>query len=400
MKKWSGQKNRLHKKLSFFLGIFILIMAVGCQQTSEKETTPTPSIEIEQEENKTSKEVGQDKNQEVQQVARIHFIDTGNSDAILIEQGEHAALIDGGDNNDEALVVAYIQQLGIERLDYVFATHPDADHIGGLDAVLEALEVDHVFVGNGQAESKTYSDFIEAITAQGLSPSVPLLHSSFPLGEASLTIVSVAHEKDVNNCSLVILYTYGNTKVIFMGDADQSIEKTIDVDLVGDVDLIKVGHHGSKTSSNKAFIESIHPEYAVITCGEGNKYNHPDQETLETLSTLGLPIYRTDEIGDIVFEVTPQSIKPLQEVPKVEKAQTSKVENSQSAITQKTEEVKQEEEAVEAFKEIQAPSKTIVYYTENGKRYHCNKDCSNMKSPIEGTIDEVGGRTPCQKCYG
>lgn len=244
------------------------------------------------------------------EVARIHFIDTGNSDAILIEQNGHAALIDGGDNNDERLIVDYIENLGISYLDYVFATHPDADHVGGLDAVIENFDIGNVFIGNGKVTTKTYRDFVNIMISKGVSPSVPLLGEKFPLGDATLKIVSVANEKDVNNCSLVILYTYGNSKILLMGDADQSIEQKIDLASVGTVDLIKVGHHGSRTASNKAFIKAIDPTYAVITCGKDNKYGHPHKETLDTLNQQGIEIYRTDEMGDIIFDITKQSIIP------------------------------------------------------------------------------------------
>lgn len=247
-------------------------------------------------------------------VARIHFIDTGNSDAILIEQNGHAALIDGGDNNDETLIVEYIENLGIYDLDYVFATHPDADHVGGLDAVVANFNIGNVFIGNGEATTKTYKDFVNTMINRGVSPSVPLLGESFPLGDATLKIVSVANEKDVNNCSLVILYTYGQSKILLMGDADQSIEKKIDVDAIGTVDLIKVGHHGSRTSTNPTFIQAIDPTYAVITCGKDNKYGHPHKETLNTLTQQGIEIYRTDEMGDIIFEITKRDITPVYDI--------------------------------------------------------------------------------------
>lgn len=383
MKRKIPLKNKIHSKFIVLIWTLILVlgMSVGCGQNNEANNLPTPSEDL------------QDSLQSKEASARIHFIDTGNSDAILIEQNDHAALIDGGENDDEDLVVNYINDLGIERLDYVFATHPDADHIGGLDAVLTEIEVGQVFVGNGKAETKTYTDFIEAIMDKGLTSSVPMLNSTFSLGNATLKVVSVANEKDVNNCSLVVLYTYGETKAIFMGDVDQSIEQHIDVNAVGDVDLIKVGHHGSKTSSDEAFIKVISPEYAVITCGTGNKYNHPDQETLDVLNRLGISIYRTDKMGDIIFEVSNHSIYPSQEAPINKGKKSFAQKNASKEIPQEKKEV------VEAFKSMEESVSDVVYYTQNGKRYHSDKNCSNMKNPIEATVDDVGNRTPCQKCY-
>ncbi|MGL5752610.1 MAG: MBL fold metallo-hydrolase, partial [Paraclostridium sp.] len=114
---------------------------------------------------------------EVSQTSEIHFIDTGNSDAILIKQGDKSALIDAGDNDDENRVVNYLKKQGIKELEYIFATHPHADHIGGLDAVVDNIKVKQVYVSNGDADTKTYRDFIESMANKGLNPSVPLINS-------------------------------------------------------------------------------------------------------------------------------------------------------------------------------------------------------------------------------
>lgn len=343
------------------LYLWITALTVGCTQQA---TYPNQNSVSQGAQQVTSAEV------------RMHFIDTGNSDAILIQQGEVAALIDGGDNDDETLVVDYLKSQGVQKLEYVIATHPDADHIGGLDAVVTQLEVNQVLVGNGKATTKTYTDFIEAMMDKGLSPSVPLLYSEFPLGEAVLKIVSVANEKDPNNCSLVVLYTYGKHKVLFMGDADQSIEKTLDVNQIGQVDLIKVGHHGSKTSSNKEFLKAVHPKYAVITCGAGNKYGHPNQETLETLQALQITTYRTDEMGDIVFHLNEERL-----VPPMNEGENQNI--SKDSVQQIEQEINQ----------------TVVYFTAQGTKYHLDPSCSNMKNAIEGTLETVGEREACKKCF-
>lgn len=367
------------------LYLFIATLTVGCNN------------EVSQ--NKNNIEQSQ---KETSHVATIHFIDTGNSDAILIQQGEVAALIDGGDNDDEVLVADYLKAQGITRLEYVIATHPDADHIGGLDAVISQLEVGKVLVGNGKATTKTYTDFIEAIMDKGLSPSVPLLHSEFPLGEATLKIVSVANEKDPNNCSLVILYTYGNNKVLFMGDADQSIEESLDIKEIGDVDLIKVGHHGSKTSSSFDFMKAINPEYAVITCGTPNKYGHPNRETIETLEKLNIAIYRTDERGDIVFNLTREELV-LAEGTAVETG-NNEVEQAEGEISEKESSQGIKEQGIDErthsiSNEVILTEGTKLYFTAAGTKYHLKPDCSGMKEPIQGNIKEIGDRTPCKKCF-
>ena len=377
------KKKFIWPVLGFYL--FIATLMVGCNNDVNQNRN-----NIEQNQEQTNHD------------ATLHFIDTGNSDAILIQQGEVAALIDGGDNDDEALVADYIKAQGITRLEYVIATHPDADHIGGLDAVISQLEVGKVLVGNGKATTKTYTDFIEAIMDKGLSPSVPLLYSEFPLGEATLKIVSVANEKEPNNCSLVILYTYGQNKVLFMGDADQSIEKSLDIKQIGDVDLIKVGHHGSKTSSNFDFMKAISPEYAVITCGTSNKYGHPNKETIETLEKLNIAIYRTDERGDIVFNLTDEEMvlaegKGVEIGTDVGKQAEEKVSEQVSAEEAKEQTIDEVTPSISS--EITLTEDTKLYFTVTGKKYHLKPDCSGMKEPIEGTIKDIGDRTPCKKCF-
>ena len=233
--------------------------------------------------------------------AQLHFIDTGNSDAILIRQGGEAALIDGGDNDDEERVVNYLKDIGVTELKYVIATHFDADHIGGLDAVIDSIPVETVYVSNGDANTKTYRDFIESMTNKNLYPSVPLLGAEFHLGTSKFKVLSAANLKDPNNNSIVLEYINGNDKVLLMGDAGQEIERIINVE---DVDLIKIGHHGSKTSTSLSFIKKANPEYAVITVGKNNRYNHPNKETMETLKSQDIEVHRSDECGNILFKST------------------------------------------------------------------------------------------------
>ena len=188
--------------------------------------------------------------------AEIHFIDTGNSDAILIIKDNKAALIDGGDNDDEALVSSYIKKQGISELEYVFATHPHADHIGGLDRVAKEIKINNLYVSNGEADTKSYRDFINEAANKGLYPSVPLLGSKFDLAGSTFKVLSVANTNDPNNNSIVLLYTNGNDKILLMGDAEKEIEQKLNI---RDVDLLKVGHHGSHSSSSKPFIDKINP---------------------------------------------------------------------------------------------------------------------------------------------
>ncbi|MDF2612824.1 MAG: fold hydrolase [Clostridia bacterium] len=315
--------------------------------------------------------------QEAGMTSEIHFIDTGNSDAILIIQGENAALIDGGDNDDEHLISDYIKGQGIKELQYLFATHPDADHIGGLDGVINTINVKQVYIGNGQAETKTYRDFVEALMEHKITPSVPLVNSDFVMGSGSFKVLSAAHAKDVNNTSLVLLYTNGKDRVLFMGDAGDEIEQTLDC---GKVDLIKIGHHGSSSSSEKDFLMRSRPQYAVITVGKDNKYGHPHKETMQVLSQLDIPVYRTDESGNIVFISTGNGISTNGDADSYNTGGSDDLETS------------------DKIPDTSSKGKK-VFFTTNSKKYHKISSCSGMKKPIEGTILQAGNRTACDKCY-
>lgn len=338
--------------------------------------------------------------------AEIHFIDTGNSDAILIKEGNKAALIDGGDNDDETTVVSYLRNQGITELEYLFATHPDADHIGGLDAVVDSIAVKHVYVSNGDADTKTYADFIISMSNKNLSPSVPLLNSEFVLGTSKFKVLSVANTKDVNENSLVLEYTNGNDKALFMGDAGREIEESINVE---DVDLIKVGHHGSKTSSDPSFIKEVSPKYAVITVGENNKYGHPHKETMDTLKSNGIEVHRNDECGNIVFISTGNGLKvdcTKGSYSAGDKKQESSTSSKNSSSTSSNVTSKPQQSTTNTSENTTSTSQSkdngkTVYWTPNGKSYHTTKSCSTLsRSKVinSGTISQSGKNDPCDRC--
>lgn len=295
--------------IALFLGlIFLFVGAIGKSSTPKIENSTSQVKGII--DTQTSKEGKEDKAntensiEEASNVvdskeAELHFINTGNSDSILIIQDKKAALIDAGDNDDEQRVVSYIKKQGITELEYVFATHPHADHIGGLDAVVDNIKINNMFVSNGDPDTDTYRDFITSMSNKGVNPSVPLLNSKFKLGASTFKVLSVANKNDPNNDSIVLQYTNGNDKVLLMGDAESEIENSIKV---GEVNLLKIGHHGSHSSSTKSFIDKVNPKYAVILVGKDNKYGHPHVETMELLKHKGVEVHRSDECGDIVFK--------------------------------------------------------------------------------------------------
>ena len=231
---------------------------------------------------------------------KIHFIDTGNSDAILIES-EKTVLIDGAENDDEKILPEYIKSLGIDTLDYVIATHVHADHIGALDSVIDSFKIGQLFASNGKSTTKTYTDYIEAAARKGIYPSVPLEGTSYAIGHgAYIQFFNTKGGEDTNNESLVTLLVNGSDKALFTGDIEKVAENRILKD-IPQVDLLKVAHHGSSTSSSDAFLDKVNPKYAVITCGAGNSYGHPHKETLNSLNSRNIEIYRTDKDGTVTF---------------------------------------------------------------------------------------------------
>lgn len=327
----------------------------------------------------------------------IHFINTGNSDSILIIQGAKAALIDAGDNDDESRVVNYLKNQGVNELEYVFATHPHADHIGGLDAVVNSIPVKNMFVSNGDADTKTYSDFINAMSNKGVSPSVPLLNSEFKLGTATLTVLSVANANDPNNNSIVLEFVNGNDKALFMGDAEKEIESNLNP---GDVDLIKVGHHGSHSSSTPEFLNRVTPEYAVITCGKGNQYGHPHKETMDTLKDMNIEVHRSDECGDIVFKSTGNGFTV--DCKKGSYEPGTEQQNTNTGKTTVTPIVTPKPKPQPVIEPEVETSSEVVYWTPKGKSYHTTRSCSTLsrsKTILSGTQAESGKSDPCDRCH-
>ena len=232
----------------------------------------------------------------------VHFIDIGQGDCTLIMCGGHAMLIDAGDNDKGTTVQLYLKKRGIESLDYLVLTHPDADHIGGADVVLTKFDVDTVFMSYFEKDTKTYEDVVQALDYKNMTWQTPELGDSYALGDAFFTILAPNDlYEDANNASIAVLLQYGETKFLFTGDCEEEAETDIlenGMDIQADV--YQVGHHGSRTASSQDFMDAVEPTYAVISCGEGNDYGHPHAEVLNRMRQMGIKVFRTDEQGSIV----------------------------------------------------------------------------------------------------
>lgn len=234
-------------------------------------------------------------------LVRVHFLDVGQGDAALIDCGPTEVLIDGGDNGAGAAVAAYLAAYVDGPLDYLIATHPDADHIGGLDEVLAAYPVGEVIDSGRTSDTKTYADYWAAVQAEGCTLSYDE-DRILPLSDN--TVLSLLETGDAwgdsNACSVVAQLTCGNVQVLFTGDMTAQVEAAA-LPLFGDIDVLKVAHHGSASSTSQAFLDVVRPECAVISYGQGNRYGHPTAQVLQRLLGQGISVYGTGKSGPIVL---------------------------------------------------------------------------------------------------
>lgn len=233
----------------------------------------------------------------------VYFLDVGQADSILIRAGNNNMLIDAGNNEDGALIVSYLKELGVEQLDYVVGTHPHEDHIGGMDDIINNFDIETYMMPDVLSTTKTFEDVLTALSNNNLTYLVPKEGSSYDLGSADVKIIYVGEEGgDLNDASVVLKLTYGDNSFLFTGDATSNVEEELlesNANIKSDV--LKVAHHGSDYSSTNEFIDAVNPEYAVISAGKNNSYNHPSLNTLEKFNKRGIKVYRTDEDNTIIF---------------------------------------------------------------------------------------------------
>lgn len=234
----------------------------------------------------------------------VHFIDVGQGDAALVKCGDAAMLIDAGENDKGTLVQNYIRKQGIKSLDYLIVTHPHSDHCGGADVIVTKYDIDTIIMPNYAADTASYRDVIQALDGKNYRVTEPVAGDVYKLGDAEFTIVapnSGDYGDNANNYSVGILLEHGGNKFLFTGDAEEEAEEDIAANGMDiSADVLKIGHHGSRTSSSKEFMDAVSPEYAVISCGEDNEYGHPHAATLNTLRGMGVKVFRTDEQGSLI----------------------------------------------------------------------------------------------------
>ncbi|MCL6610533.1 MAG: MBL fold metallo-hydrolase [Peptococcaceae bacterium] len=245
---------------------------------------------------------------------KVHFLDVGQGDCILVQFPDgRNMLVDAGKNDSAGVIVGYLKKAGVKKLDFVVGTHPHEDHIGSLDVVLKTFPAGEVFMPRVTTNTRTFRDVLETVKDRGLTittarAGVSILKS----GSISVDIVAPrgTQYESLNNYSAVIKITYGRVSFLLAGDAEEQSEaEMLAAGAAGlKADVLKVGHHGSRTSTSTPFLKAVAPRYAVISLAADNEYQYPHGVTLDKLKKTGARILRTDEKGTIVFTTDGEKI--------------------------------------------------------------------------------------------
>jgi beta-lactamase superfamily II metal-dependent hydrolase len=243
---------------------------------------------------------------------RVHCIDVGQGDAILIQSAQNAVLIDGGDAKAQTALVGYLRAAGVTDIDYVLATHPHSDHIGGLPRTVREFNVKGVIMPDAVHTSATFEKLIAAIEKKGIGITVPKAGDSFAAGLIRFTVLAPGRKfKELNNMSVAVRVVHGETAFLFTGDAEkQSEHEMLKSSQPLRADVLKAGHHGSRSSTTAEFLDAVRPRAVVISCGKGNSYGHPHAETMEKLREKGrnIKLFRTDEDGTVVISTDGRTV--------------------------------------------------------------------------------------------
>lgn len=274
--------------ISVLLGIMCVL--TGCSQTV---VTPPPTL---------APVITAEPTQPSVSELTVHFIDVGQADAAILQCEDDTMIIDGGNTADSSLIVAYLKKLNISHIDYMVCTHAHEDHVGGLSAPLSVMPVGAVYAPVTESDSKAYQTFKQKVTDQNTEIIHPVNYEILGIGGATAEILaSPVNANNLNNTSIILKVTYKNNSFLFTGDAEREEEQTLLNTGLLKADVLKVGHHGSDTSTSYPFLREVMPKYAVISVGS-NSYGHPSENVLSRLRDAGAQVYRTDLQGDIIMK--------------------------------------------------------------------------------------------------
>ena len=324
----------------------------------------------------------------------VYFIDVGQGDSSLIICNNSSMLIDGGQSKQSDKIYTFLKEKGINHLNYIVATHPDDDHIGGLAGALNYAAVDTAFSPVSTDDSKSFENFKKYLDKQGVEITVPAAGDTYPLGDSTVTVLGPMEIVDSdNNNSIVLKVTHGENSFLFTGDAEKKEENDIvyaGADLESTV--LKIGHHGSASSTSDEWLNAVNPTAAIISCGVNNEYGHPTAELLDRLKEREVHTFRTDLQGDItIFEQSGKLIYETEKNPDADVfvAGTIPVEDPETPPLQELEpidenDVSEDESIIRGGETESTPEKHEMDYIVNVKtgKFHY-PDCRGVKQMNE-----------------
>lgn len=329
----------------------------------------------------------------------VHFIDVGQADAALVECDGHFMLIDGGNRGDSDVIYTVLKKAGADKLDMVVASHAHEDHIGGLPGAFNYATAELTLCPVTDYDSDIFRTFKEYAEEKGGGLTVPEAGDKYALGSAEVEILGLNAGEDTNNTSIVLMIRYGETSFLFTGDAEREAEQALlDSGAELKADVLKLGHHGSDTSTSYPFLREVMPEYAVISVGEGNSYEHPEEGTLSRLRDADCKILRTDLNGDIIISSDGEELTVTTDKTATEEQLLTPGGKTQSIAKPGAGE---SPEPTPAETEQPQSRETMVWIPKSGSKYHSDPECSNMKDPTQVSLSQAEsmGYTPCKKCW-
>ena len=236
----------------------------------------------------------------------IHFIDVDQADGMLLIVGDTTVMIDGGNTPTSQDVLEYLKRFGVDQIDLMVNTHPHGDHLGGLPTVLNNIPTDKIWCADSTYDTYLYKSFTQLVAQKNFNISHPEPGTVFAENGLTITVLGPVNSADtytdLNDTSLVLMVQYGQRKFLFTGDMEAFAEKQlVDAGMSLNADVLKVGHHGSYSSTSQVFLDKVDPEYGVISCGRNNEYGHPHDAPIGRLHRAEVELYRTDLMGSVVL---------------------------------------------------------------------------------------------------